>query len=146
MMVDIAVLQELAKCCRRGLQSISNQSGSMFSGFPKGSCGPAAELVGRVMYEVAGYEGLYVCGSGHTKLKPSQTHAWYEIGDYIIDITHDQFPEACLSGWVFNRSFGWHADFVDLDSRSGFCMPNGWPCYPFDGYQAITNNIQNMNF
>lgn len=143
--MDIAVLQELAECCRRGLQGIANQSGSMFSGFPEGSCGPAAELVGRVMNEVAGYDGLYVCGSEHARLMLSQTHAWYEIGDYIIDITYDQFQGTGLSGWVFKRGSGWHAAFADLDTRSGYCMPNGWPCYPFDGYQAIMNVIQNKH-
>lgn len=141
-MADVATLQELAECCRRGLQSHSDQPGSMFSGFPKGSCGSAAEIVGRIMKEEAGYNGMYVCGSGHARLKPSQTHAWYEVGAYIIDITYDQFEGTGLTGWVFRRGEGWHAEFADLSPRNDFCMPTGWPSYPFDGYQAVTQEIK----
>jgi hypothetical protein len=137
-MTNLVVLEALVESCRAALNSLSDQSGSMFSGFPKGSCGPAAEIVGRILKEEAGFDGRYVCGSRHRSLKPSQTHAWYEVGDYIIDITHDQFEGTGLKGWVFRRGQGWHAEFADLDPREGFCMPIGWPCYPHDGYQAIT--------
>jgi hypothetical protein len=143
-MTDLAVIRKFAEGCRRGLQSLANHSDSMFSGFPNGSCGPSAEIVGRIIKEEAGYDGVYVCGSGHAKLKPSQTHAWYEVGAYIIDITYDQFEGTGLTGWVFRRGEGWHAEFSDLDPRIGFCMPTGWPCYPFDGYQAVTQEVSNQ--
>jgi hypothetical protein len=135
--IDVDVLSRLADKCREGLQSLANRSGSMFMDFPRGSCGPAAELVGRVLKEAAGYDGVYICGAGHARLVPSQTHAWYEVGEYIVDITHDQFEGTGLAGWIFARGTGWHAEFDDLDHRDGFCMPSGWPCYPFDGYDAI---------
>lgn len=140
-MTNLAVLRAMAEGCRVGLQSLWDQSGSMFFGFPQGSCGPAAEIVGRIMKEEAGYDGRYVCGSRHHSLKPSQTHAWYEIGDHIIDITYDQFENTGLTGYVFLRGEAWHAEFVDLDRRDGFCMPFGWPCYPHDGYQAVKNEL-----
>lgn len=142
MMADLVVLQKLAESCRRGLQTLADQLGSMFSGFPKGSCGPAAEIVGRILKEKAGYDGLYVCGSEHSRLKSSQSHAWFEIDNYIIDITYDQFVNTGLTGWVFPRGKGWHAEFADLDPRKGFCMPAGWPSYPFDGYGSVTREIE----
>ena len=69
-MTNVTVLEQLAKCCRRGLVSLCELPGSAFSGFPKGSCGPAAEIVGRILKEEAGYEGVYVCGHRHPQLKP----------------------------------------------------------------------------
>lgn len=142
-MTEIVVLEALADNCRVGLQSLANQPGSMFFGFPNGACGPAAELVGRILKEQAGYDGQYVCGKRHWDLKPSQSHAWYEVGDYIVDISHDQFDGTGLSGWVFRRGNGWHAGFADVDRRDDFCMPAGWPCYPHDGYQAVLQALSN---
>lgn len=136
-MIDVGLLSRLADICRKGLQSLAKESGSLFVDFPSGSCDYAAELVGRVLKEQAGYDGVYVCGVGHTCLTPNQTHAWYEVGEYIIDITYDQFEDTGMSGWIFPREAGWHAEFEELNSRDSFCMPSGWPCYPFDGYDAI---------
>jgi hypothetical protein len=140
-MKNLVVLGALAEGCREGLKSLSGQSRSMFSGFPMGSCGPAAEIVGRILKEKAGYDGQYVCGRQHRRLKPSQTHAWYEVDDYIIDITHDQFDDVGLTGWVFRSGQGWHAEFADLDRRDGFSTPINWPDYPHDGYQAVIQEL-----
>ncbi len=143
-MTDIKRVQAIAEACRRGLKILENRSGSMFFGFPVASCGPAAEIVGRILKEKLNYDGRYVCGDGHPGLEPSQSHAWYEVGNYIVDITHDQFEGTGLSGWVFDRAAGWHAQFMNLDHRDGFCMPSGWPCYPFDGYQAALDEVSKL--
>lgn len=140
-MIDIDLLHQLGDGCRQGLLSLVNKSGSMFIHFPVGACGPAAELVGRILKEEAGLDGVYVCGVGHPGLDSNQTHAWYEVGEYIIDITHDQFKGTGLSGWIFARGEGWHTEFEHLDPRDGFCMPSGWPCYPFEGYAAIQSAL-----
>ena len=138
-MTDLALIQSLAERCRCGLQQLAGESSSMFYGFPSASCGPAAEIVGRIMKEDGGFEGRYVCGTVHPRLRPSQSHAWFEVGVYLIDITHDQFENTGLTGWVFKRGTGWHSEFEHLDPRDGFCMPSGWPAYPFDGYSAIAS-------
>lgn len=144
-MVNLAVLETLAEGCRRGLEMLSNQTDSMFVDFPNGACGPAAEIVGRIVKEKAGYDGRYVCGRQHRGMKQGQSHAWYEVGDYVIDITYDQFNGTGLTGWVFLQGEGWHAQFADLDRRDGFCMPMDWPCYPHDGYQAAKQEILRSN-
>jgi hypothetical protein len=142
---DIIKIQEVAESCRRGLESLTNRSGSVFFKFPVASCGPAAEIVGRILKEKLGCNGVYVCGVGHPDLRSNQSHAWFEIGNYIIDITYDQFPSTGLSGWVFERGVGWHAEFTTLDVREGFCTQNGWPDYPFDGYGAALNEFSKHN-
>lgn len=139
--MDIKEVQTVAQACRRGLERLSTQSGSMFCGFPLAACGPAAEIVGRILKEEFGCDGVYVCGNGHPRLKPGQSHAWYETANYIIDITHDQFGGTGLCGWVFDRSEGWHAEFTELEVRPGFCTPRDWPWYPFDGYLASLQEL-----
>lgn len=89
--MDINALETLAAACGQGLQGLSSTADSMFSDFPHASCGPATEIVGRIIKERTGLDGGYDCGSVHPELKPSQSHAWCEVGEFIIDITYDQF-------------------------------------------------------
>lgn len=137
-MASLALLEALAERCREGLETLSENPASLLKGFPKGACGAAAEIVGRVLKEQTGVTGRYVCGSEHTDMRPSQSHAWYEADDYIIDITHDQFEGTGLVGWVFNRSHDWYAQFATIQTTEGFCMPSQWPFYPHDAYKAVT--------
>lgn len=109
----------------------------MFLGFPVAACGPASELIGRFLNERLGLEGYYVCGNQHPRLQEGQSHAWFEVGDTIIDITYDQFDGVELGGWLLSRESPWHMSFGSIERRAGFCMPRGWPMYPFDGYHAI---------
>jgi len=129
-------LEKAALACRVGLISLVNAKGSTFNGFPSRACGVASEIVGRVVWETLQYEGEYVCGTRHPKLRSGATHAWFEVGDFIIDITYDQFQATGLVGWVFDRNNGWHAQFQSQERRNGFYMPSGWPEYPSDGYRA----------
>jgi len=69
-------------------------------------------------------------------LGQEQSHAWFEVGEFLVDITHDQFEGTGLCGWVFERGNEWHTLFNEKDPRQGFRMPSNWPCYPHDGYQA----------
>lgn len=137
--LDIAALGQFAARCRSGLESLATRSGSgsMFHGFPRGACGPASELLGRLLHEELGLTGVYVCGAGHPSLPPNQTHAWVEVGDFLIDITHDQFAGTGLAGWVHLRKNPWHTGFQDFEQQTTFCLPEHWPMYPHDGYAAM---------
>lgn len=84
---------------------------------------------------------MYVCGDGHPELTAEQTRAWFEVGNVLVDITYDQFEGTCLSGWLFARDMGWHARFENIERRKGFCMPSGWPYYPYDGYRAALESL-----
>lgn len=134
--VTFGVLTKFAGACRRGLLGLTNRPGSMFNGFPRGACGPAAELVGRLLKERLGLDGVYVCGAGHSTLSANQSHAWFEAGGVIFDLTHDQFAGTGVAGWVLPLDSPWHQAFSDQHRRQGFCMPAGWPMYPHDGYAA----------
>lgn len=136
MKMDRERLELAAIACRRGLMGLSGDKGSVFHGFPRAACGPASEILGRLLQEELGYDGVYVCGEDHPHFGQEQSHAWFEVGEFLVDITHDQFEGSGLCGWVFELGNEWHALFNERDPRPGFCMPSNWPCYPHDGYQA----------
>lgn len=142
--LDLTYLARFASACRDGLASLSTSPGSIFEGFPRASCGPASELVGRALKERLGIEGTYVCAVGHATLAEGQSHAWFESEGQIIDVTHDQFPGTNIEGWVLPLSHPWHAQFAHFDRRAGFCMPSGWPYYPHDGYSAICAELDRL--
>lgn len=133
---------ELAVEARRALENRAHGNDGMFHDFPHGACGPAAELVGRALAEKLGLKSIYVCGVDHPDLAPNQSHAWTEVGPFIIDLTHDQFPNTGVVGWVLPLSNKWHAQFRDKDKREGFCMPSGWPMYPHGAYSAILAQLE----
>lgn len=134
--IDSAELEKVAEACRQGLLSLACVKGSTFSGFPSGACGVAADIVGRMVWETLQWEGQYVCGCHHPQLESEVSHAWFEVGEFIIDITYDQFHGTGLTGWIFERGAGWHAQFPSQKRRDGFCSPSQWPAYPYDGYKA----------
>lgn len=78
--VDLQKLAAFADSCRRALEGLATKQGSILHRFPFGACGPASELVGRLLREHLGLSGSYVCGDGHPDLSPNQSHAWVETG------------------------------------------------------------------
>jgi hypothetical protein len=90
-LIDRASIEKIAIACRRGLNSLYGTRGSTFADFPRGACGPASEIVGRLLKEQLHYDGVYVCGCEHPGLPADQSHAWFEVADVLIDITYDQF-------------------------------------------------------
>lgn len=128
--------------CRLGFESLASSKHSLLRGFPTGSCGVASEIVGRILKETFSCEGYYVCGRSHMLYGEEQSHAWIETNGYLIDVTYDQFKDTGLSGLVFEGATDWHRGFLSRDVREGFCMPAGWPCYPFDGYKVALDRAR----
>lgn len=139
--LDRAALEAIAELTRRGLLLLVDKPGSTFNGFPRGTCGPASDILGRLIKEQLGADGVYVWAQDHPNLKREQSHAWFEVDGFIIDLTYDQFPDTGLTGWVFDQSNEWHAKFAEQERRQGFCPPSGWPEYPLDGYAAAKSQI-----
>jgi hypothetical protein len=83
-------LLTIAQAARSAIQRyVSNTNDLMFKGFPRGTCGPASELLGRYLIEAGFEEVMYVCGE-----KGGQgSHAWVEIGGVVLDMTGDQFGQ-----------------------------------------------------
>jgi hypothetical protein len=91
--------------------------------------------MGRIVLERTGHEGIYVCGDGHPALRSQQSHAWLEVGGFIVDLTHDQFEATGLSGWVLENST-WHAMF-DREPHALCLLPSLWGEYPVAAYAAM---------
>lgn len=132
-----AELDTLAAAARSGLEGMTPaQRGNGFEFFPRGTCGPVSELMGRLVLERLGVEGTYVCGSGHPLLREQQSHAWLEVGSFLIDLTHDQFADTGLSRWVFEDSL-WHSLF-QREAYKLCLQPSNWMQYPHQAYAAIS--------
>lgn len=143
-MIEREVLEKIATACRLGLLSLAEKNSSKFHEFPKGTCGSASEVLGRILKEEFQIEGAYICAESHSQLDWDESHAWVEVDDFIIDITHDQFEDTGLSGWVFERGLGWHAQFGEIvEHRNTFCTPENWKEYPHDGYHAALKAVLN---
>src|SRR3569832_450210 len=111
-MTALENIKVVTEACRQGLQSLAYQPSSNFKWFPNGSCGLSADIVGRILYERLGVEGMYVDAKKHARLKPNQSHAWYEVDGYIIDITCGRVAGTGRAGGVFKGTTDWHAQFT----------------------------------
>lgn len=132
----LGALTRLATAARDALEALTPQQRTyIFSEFPRGACGPATELIGRIVLEATGHTGIYVCGARHPELREQQSHAWLEVSGYIVDLTHDQFPGTGLDGWVFEHSH-WHAGF-EREINELCLLPSQWFQYPYTAYAAI---------
>ena len=131
-----ARLEALAAAARAGLESVAPaELGIGFESFPRGTCGAVSELMGRIVLERTGLEGIYVCGEAHPHLREQQSHAWLEVGGFIVDLTHDQFVGTGVSGWVLSNS-PWHALF-QRDENALCLQPSSWMQYPYQAYAAM---------
>lgn len=141
----LLAIEGLAMAARRGLEAMTpTQRGIGFADFPRGTCGPVSELMGRIVLERTGHLGRYVVGDGHPALSSQQSHAWLEVDRLIVDLTYDQFLGTGLSGWVFDAS-DWHAAFET--EVLGLCLkPEQWGRgeYPYAAYVAMARACSSL--
>ena len=89
--VIFEAIKPLAFAVRQILERYSrSHNDAMFENFPKGTCGPTAELLGRYLLESAGMQAGYVGGERPGGI----THAWVDVKGIVVDITADQFGQA----------------------------------------------------
>lgn len=74
--------------------------------FPGGACGDTSLLLGQVLHD-AGIDGFeYICGNRRGP-GGSSSHAWLSNGEWIVDITADQFPDVAEQV-IVSRDSLWH--------------------------------------
>lgn len=133
-----AQLTRLAAAARQGLEQLASTNPPRgFEDFPSATCGPVAQLMGRIVLECLGRRGQYVLGERHPELGPRRSHAWLEVDSLIVDLTHDQFADTGLLGWVFADS-AWHRGF-ERDVQGLILDPKYWAFYPEFVYQAMAH-------
>jgi hypothetical protein len=82
-----------------------------FRGFPAGCCGDASELLAAHLTELGHGPFTYVFGlRGEVASGTHTSHAWLTLGELVVDITADQFPEVANPVIVTTDS-AWHRTF-----------------------------------
>lgn len=83
----------------------------LMAGFPNGSCGDAAMLLGAYLADYGFSDFDYVSGHrGNTEDNSWTSHAWLACGELVADITADQFPDA-PAGVIVESPSPWHQEF-----------------------------------
>lgn len=95
-MIATAVRRALDGCPRSELP---------WANFPRGACGDVSLILGQLLDD-EGIKGFqYICGN---KYEPFSSHGWLQHGEWIVDITADQFDDVNDSVIVTDKS-EWHA-------------------------------------
>ncbi len=80
-------------------------------GFPYGACGVSSILLSQWLKE-HGFKGMkYFCGTHHVGNENSQSHAWIQIDNLIVDITGDQFIDKQEYGYYDKAVYVGPMDF-----------------------------------
>lgn len=131
MTMDIDQLNTIAARMRRAFELYAaGTTDTMFEGFPRATCGPVAELIGRYLNEAFGLDAQYV----EAWRSDGWSHAWVIVDDILVDITADQFGQAPV---IVTRDSPWHQDWQMERPRPPICTHEQWPMYPFGAWHAL---------
>ena len=109
---DIERIREIATHFRQAIERCDlPRLGPTFEEFPAGSCGDATPLLGTYLCEQGFGQFGYMLGERPIPNDwQTQSHAWLQQGELIVDITADQFPEVSEPVIVTAES-AWHSQF-----------------------------------
>lgn len=87
------------------------------TGFPTGCCGDTTNLLGLYLKQKYDISTEYVSATGLGD-NQDQSHAWLTCGDFIVDITADQFNDKgyAVADVVIMKESHFHTLFDDIDS------------------------------
>jgi hypothetical protein len=112
--MDATAVRDVALTVRAAIESLPASTLPItFSQFPRGSCSDTCLVLGTYLEDTC-HLGAFECVSGERGSPADNTwtsHAWLQQGDWLVDITADQFSDA-PDRVVVTRSLGWHATFV----------------------------------
>lgn len=113
-----------------------------FENFPRGSCGDAALLLARYLSDHGAGMADYVLGARGVG-NDAHSHAWLQLGDLIIDITADQFPDQPEPVIVATDS-PWHEAFEGKVQHAADFELYGPPIAPSlrASYQVVLATLQ----
>ncbi len=115
-------IRALAKRFREAILRIPrDQLVDTMKDFPTGACGDTSLLFGALLAD-NGINGFsYIYGyRGNVHEQTSQTHAWLQRGNLIVDLTADQFPDAPPE-FIAEEDSVWHRAFrTDVPTSSDF--------------------------
>lgn len=128
-------LTTVATAARSVMEDCSSSPGElMFRDFPRGTCGPTCEIVGRYFVEILGSPAVYVSAEKDRGFASWTTHAWLLVDNAVVDVTADQF--GCAPVIVCPAS-EWHAQWKVDECRPPITSPAYWPDYPLRTWDAF---------
>lgn len=133
--MDTDALTRIARCARVTLERHARTGTDFtFQNFPRGTCGPTSEILGRYLIGAGCPQDQvrYVCG-----MKGGKSHAWLQVNGVIVDITADQFGEPPV---IIARNSPWHATFR-IEETHAPVMPHHWPLYPQSAWCALVEGM-----
>jgi hypothetical protein len=109
---DIRRLRKLCERFRSAIMTMpKNELPIGMHAFPLGACGDAALILALFLRDCGFDRAEYVAG-----WREQHSHAWLQVGDLVIDVTADQFPDAPRAVIVATRS-DWHRAFTNCKSH-----------------------------
>jgi hypothetical protein len=105
--MDIARVEGIARALRNAIE-MCEPTKLPWPAFPHGACGDTSLILGQVLHDT-GIKGFdYVGGNKHRDNGEwYSSHGWLQNGEWIVDITADQFPDVETPVIVTNCS-EWH--------------------------------------
>jgi len=143
----VSKIRKLSKKFRKAIIKTENKKLPMMTlhEFPRGACGDGSWLLGRYLKENGIEPIYYVSGLKRvTENNNTESHAWLEYRDLIIDFTIDQF-EGKECNIVITKDKKWHAQF-EIDNRvladyKSYYYDNKTIEDLNDSYENIINNL-----
>lgn len=112
------------RACERAAAEVrDNPKYGCFRGFPRDQCWNASHWLADFLHLHCGVPAAMICVCVNG-LRQDGSHAWLRIGDWIVDITPDQFADGMAVDYVTSDDV-WHKTF------------NGTKC---DAYQPPDEN------
>lgn len=95
---ELRAVREAARRFRGAIERAPRKAlGISFERFPRGACGDATPLLGTYLLEQGLGPFQYVLGERATRdpdgHPSTESHAWLEAGELLVDITADQFGD-----------------------------------------------------
>ena len=107
------IIKEVGKVRKIFDENHKDLSEIHFGNFPNGACGNTCSFLAQWLFFKGVSDVRYIYGQ-----RDGRSHAWLEVGDYIVDITSDQFSDGVGPVYI-NTSREFHNKFGE--QREGNC-------------------------
>lgn len=122
-----------------------------FSGFPRGYCQGASRVLGLYLIKDLKIGPVEIVCNGERRLTEldefeqprCQSHAWLEVGGFLVDMTADQFCDR-LEPVIVTQDHSWHDQFQGQTRHAGSDILESSP-FVKEVYQRVADRIQGLS-
>ncbi len=115
--IDSARIVQIATALRQAIERCPKTK-LPWENFPRGACGDTTLVLGQLLFDhgIAGFK--YISGQKHWPDGRFSTHAWLQNGQWVVDITADQFPEV-QQAIIVSSDSPWHREWEVAKTDGG---------------------------